>query len=188
MRDDERALVARMQAGDREALGEIYRTYARRVYAFALRRLRDPVEAEDVCQDVFVEVARSIGSFEGRSSLATWILGIAHHEVCNQRRCLCRRPVSLEEQASEASPSNAASIDRQVDAARALARCSDVLGHEVGAAHREVFELYLGGARDLATIADTVGRSPQAVKISLFRTRRKLHRRVAGLSEVLEPA
>src|SRR5690606_33021044 len=74
---EEREIVARMQAGDREAFGEVYEQYAQRVFAFALRRLRDRDEAEDVCQDVFVEVARSIGSFQGRSKLGTWILGIA---------------------------------------------------------------------------------------------------------------
>lgn len=188
MREEDRDVVARMQAGEREALGEVYLQYARRVYAFALRRLRDPDEAEDVCQDVFVEVSRSIRSFQGRSALGTWILGIAHHEVCNRRRRLQRRPLSLEDGAAEPPSSLAAPVDRQVDASRTLARCAEVLGREVGAAQREMFELHLGGAPDMAAIADAVGKSRQAVKISLFRTRRQLHDRVAGLSELLSPA
>lgn len=174
-----------MQAGEREALGEAYRLYAGRVYAFALRRLRDSHEAEDVCQDVFLAVSRSIRSFQGRSALGTWILGIAHHEVCNRLRHLQRRPLSLDAGSAAAPPSLAAPVDRQVDAARTLARCAEVLGREVGAAQREMFELHLGGTPDLAAIADAVGRSRQAVKISLFRTRRRLHDRVAGLSELL---
>jgi RNA polymerase sigma-70 factor (ECF subfamily) len=187
MRPEDWDVVKRMKAGEREAFGEVYELYARRVYAFALRRLRDADEAEDVCQDVFVEVARSIRSFQGRSALGTWILGIAFHEVCNRRRRSRRRSLSLE--AHGAPPaSQEAPPDRQVDAARVLARCADVLVREVGAAHREMFELQLGGAPDVAAIADQVGKSRQAVKISLFRTRRLLGDRVAGLREILATA
>jgi RNA polymerase sigma-70 factor (ECF subfamily) len=188
MRAEDRAVVERMQAGDREAFGEIYQLYARRVYAFALRRLRDPDEAEDICQDVFVEVARSIRSFQGRSALGTWILGIAFHEVCNRRRRFRRQPVSLDAQDGEAPAALEAPLDQRVDAVRTLARCAEVLGREIGPAHREMFELQLGGAADVATIAEAVGKSRQAVKISLFRTRRQLHARVAGLSELLASA
>ena len=174
MRAEEREIVARMQAGDREAFGEVYEQYAQRVFAFALRRLRDRDEAEDVCQDVFVEVARSIGSFQGRSKLGTWILGIAFHEVCGRRRRVRRRPLLLE-------------VDGEVDAARVLARCVERLGREIGAAQREAFELHLGGAAGVAAIAANLGRSRQAVKISLFRTRRHLHANVPGLRELLAP-
>ena len=54
--------------------------------AFAQKRLADATEAEDVAQDVFLALFRSIDRYEGRSSLLTWIFGIAHHEVCNRFR------------------------------------------------------------------------------------------------------
>jgi len=188
MKPEDRSVVERMQAGERDALGEVYEQYAKRVYAFALRRLRDREEAEDVCQDVFVEVARSIQSFQGRSALGTWILGIAFHEVCNRRRRWSRRPLSLDARGEPPPFAREAPIDSQVDAARALARCTEVLLREIGPSHRQMFELHLGGASDVAAIADAVGKSRQAVKISLFRTRRELHSRVEGLSELLAPA
>lgn len=184
---EEREIVARMQAGDREAFGEVYEQYAQRVFAFALRRLRDRDEAEDVCQDVFVEVARSIGSFQGRSKLGTWILGIAFHEVCGRRRRVRRRPLLLEVDGEAVAFPDEVPLDRQVDAARVLARCVELLGREIGAAQREVFELHLGGAAGVAAIAANLGRSRQAVKISLFRTRRHLHANVPGLRELLAP-
>lgn len=188
MRPEDRHLVERMQAGEREALGEVYELYARRVFAFALRRLRNRDECEDVCQDVFVEVARSIHSFEGRSALGTWILGIAHHEICNRRRRWSRQPVSLDAYPGPLAFSKEAPVDRAVDAARVLARCADVLSSEIGVAHRQMFELQMGGAADMAEIADAVGKSRQAVKISLFRTRQRLGDRVAGLRDLLAQA
>jgi RNA polymerase sigma-70 factor (ECF subfamily) len=188
MKPEDWDVVRRMQTGEREAFGEVYEQYARRVYAFALRRVRDAHEAEDVCQDVFVEVARSIRSFQGRSTLSTWILGIAHHEVCNRQRRWSRRALSLEAQPEPASEADETPLDRRVDALRMLARCVEVLGRDIGEAQREMFELQLGGARDMAAIADAVGKSRQAVKIGLFRTRRQLSDRVEGLRELLASA
>ena len=186
-RSDERALVARMQAGDSSALGTAYEQHAGRVYAFALRRLRDSAEAEDLCQDVFVEVSRSIRSFEGRSALSTWILGIASHEVANRRRRSQREFVSIEDAGELAIPARESPVDDRVDSARLLARCFEVLDREVGPAHRRIFQLHLAGAPDMASIAVTVGKSRQAVKISVFRTRQHLGDRVAGVRELMTP-
>lgn len=183
---EDAALVERMRAGDVEAFGKAYEKYASRVYAFALRRLRNQQEAEDLCQDVFVEVARSIRGFEGRSALSTWILGIASHEVANRYRRSRRAPLSIDAIDELPVSSGAAPVDDQVDSARMLARCADVLSREIGAAHRRIFELHLGGAPDAASIAQSVGKSRQAVKISLFRTRQRLGDRVAGLRDLLE--
>ena len=50
------------------------------------RSLRDPADAADVTQEVFVKVFRNISSFHGEASLRTWIYRIALHEASNQRR------------------------------------------------------------------------------------------------------
>jgi RNA polymerase sigma-70 factor (ECF subfamily) len=174
-----------MRAGDAAAFAEVYERYVGRVHAFALRRLRDVAEAEDACQDVFVEVARSIHGFEGRSKLSTWILGIANHTVVDRLNRLQRERGWGEPAADLAVPSREAPLDDQVDSARVLARCVDVLDHEITPAHRRIFQLHLGGSADMASIANTVGKSRQAVKISVFRTRRHLGHRVAGLRELI---
>ena len=181
----DRDLATCMQAGNVDAFGTAYERYAGRVYAFALRRLRDPTEAEDLCQDVFVEVARSIHGFQGRSTLSTWILGIANHEIANRRRRAHREVVSIDESEELSIPARQAPLDTQVDSARILARCFDMLDREIGPAHRQIFQLHLSGAGDMAAIAVTVGKSRQAVKISVFRTRRLLGTRVAGLRELV---
>src|SRR5258706_13143529 len=80
------ALAARIRRGDQSAFAELHRLYHRRVLAFAQKRLGDATEAEDVAQDVFLALFRSIDRYEGRSSLLTWIFGIAHHQWCNRVR------------------------------------------------------------------------------------------------------
>lgn len=184
MRGRDRALVDRIRGGDPEGWTELYHRHGPSVYRFALRRLRDPHEAEDVRQDVFVQAMRCLGTFEGRSSLSTWLLGIAHHEVTGRRRRqFVRRGPSLDELRTE-PPAPLASLDRQVDAARVLARCAQVVAREASPGQRAVFERHwLGGS--VAEVARAVGRSPQAVKTSLCRTRSWLVGRVPALADLL---
>lgn len=60
-------------AGDEMAFETIYRIHFRRVYSLCLRMLGNPTDAEDVTQDVFVQLYRKIGSFQGDSALSTWL-------------------------------------------------------------------------------------------------------------------
>ena len=83
---EERALVNRIVAGDRESFEELYWLYHQRVFGFALRRVSNPADAEDICQEVFLQIHRSIASYQGRASLSTWIFGIAHNVTCRHYR------------------------------------------------------------------------------------------------------
>jgi RNA polymerase sigma-70 factor (ECF subfamily) len=178
------ALAARVRRGDQQAFAELHRLYHRRVLAFAQKRLGDAVEAEDVAQDVFLHLFRSIGRYEGRSSLATWILGIAHHEVCNRFRRRSVEAIAFEDEAHEiAAP--APSPDQVIDAARALRRCAETLERAVSPAQRKIFALRYGAARSVDAIARETGRSTGAVRIGLLRSRRALDGRVPEVEELL---
>ena len=71
----EAELIAGILAGDSDAFTRLHEQYQTRIYSFALKRLRDPFEAEDVTQEVFLQVFRSLASFEGRSTLLSWMFG-----------------------------------------------------------------------------------------------------------------
>jgi RNA polymerase sigma-70 factor (ECF subfamily) len=178
-REHDMELVQQIVSGDPESFDRLHQLYRDRVYAFALRRLRDPSESEDVCQDVFLQIFRCIGSFEGRSTLLTWIFGITHHQICRRHRR--RGPVTYSIDAPEATEVQAdqVPIDRQVDAARVLADCGRVLAEKVTDAQREVFQLHYKRNLPTRDIAERLGKSKQAVKISLFRTRRTLSAELA---------
>lgn len=79
-------LLAQVARGSEAALEQLYRAVHTRVYAFALKRLRDAVEAADVLNEVMLEVWRHAGRFEGRSQALTWILGIANHKAMDALR------------------------------------------------------------------------------------------------------
>src|SRR5438093_1497423 len=70
-------LVARARAGDLEALEALYRAFETPVYNLARRMLRHPEEAEDVLQETFLEVVKSIRSYRGEGPLWAWIRNIA---------------------------------------------------------------------------------------------------------------
>ena len=83
---EEAALIADLRAGSEEAFSWLITRYHQPIYSLLARTVRDPADAADLTQDVFVKVFRGIGSFHGESSLRTWIYRIALHEGLNQRR------------------------------------------------------------------------------------------------------
>ena len=185
LRPSERDLVLALRAGHPEAFETLDREYRERVRRFAWKRLRDPVEADDVCQDVFLDVHRSIRSFEGRSSFTTWLFGIANHQVHRRFRRRGRDTISLESQAIEEMVGEWPRIEERVDAVRALEQLDLALEQNVAPRHRAIFHLRYGAGRSTRDIANEVGRSNQSVKISLFRTRRTLEAASLNVGELL---
>jgi len=79
-------LARRFVAGDHAAFDELVRRHRDGIYRFVRWHLGAPGgEAEDVTQDVLIEVFRCLPRYEGRSRLRTWMLGLAHN-LCRQRR------------------------------------------------------------------------------------------------------
>jgi RNA polymerase sigma-70 factor (ECF subfamily) len=79
-------LAARFVAGERWAFDELVRRHRDGIYRFVRWHLgAPPSEAEDVTQDILIEVYRSLPRYEGRSRLRTWVFGLAHN-LCRQRR------------------------------------------------------------------------------------------------------
>ena len=73
-------LAQQSAGGDADAFEQLYRRHFRRVYALCLRMLGDPTQAEDLTQDVFVNLFNKIGSFRGESAFTTWL----HRMTVNQ--------------------------------------------------------------------------------------------------------
>src|ERR1035438_10054013 len=72
--EDDPSLLARVQSGDEQAMASIYDRYSRVVYSVALRVLRDPASAEDVLQEVFMQIWRNPSSCTAaRGSLGGWL-------------------------------------------------------------------------------------------------------------------
>jgi RNA polymerase sigma-70 factor (ECF subfamily) len=87
----EAGLVERCRAGDPVAFARLVALHEGMVFNLAVRLLGDAEEARDVAQDVFLQVYRMLGRFEGRSSLKTWIYRIVMNHCRNRQRFWRRR-------------------------------------------------------------------------------------------------
>ena len=88
---DDMRLVARVRAGDQQALSQLYDRYSGVVYGVALRILQDTGAAEDILQDVFLQLWRRPDAFDSsRGSLTAWLAVIARHRSIDRLRR--RRP------------------------------------------------------------------------------------------------
>src|SRR5437899_1143891 len=83
--------------GDAKAFEFIYRSYCDFVYRICLRMLRDPVEAEDAAQDVFVCLLRKISTFRGESAFSSWLYRLTENSVLMRFRKKKHRWIPLEE-------------------------------------------------------------------------------------------
>jgi len=86
------ALMERVCGGDREALGVLFRRYARAVRSVAYRILRDEAEADDLLQDVFLFINRKCGIFDPtKGSARSWVVQMTYHRAIDRRRQLMSR-------------------------------------------------------------------------------------------------
>jgi RNA polymerase sigma-70 factor, ECF subfamily len=87
----EAQFIARLVARDETAFNELVLTYERRVFSLVFRMLGRRDEAEDLSQEVFVQVFKAIDQFRGDSKLSTWIYRIAVNLCKNKTKYLARR-------------------------------------------------------------------------------------------------
>jgi RNA polymerase sigma-70 factor (ECF subfamily) len=101
----ERSLVQRAQEGDGQAFGTLFELHKKRVYSVCLLMTKDVAEAEDLTQEAFLQVFRTISTFRGDSAFSTWLYRIAVNTVLMKlRRRKSRAALSLSEPVSPVSP------------------------------------------------------------------------------------
>ena len=176
MRETE--LLLRLRAGDARAFEDLVIAYQHRVFGIALRMLGRRAEAEEIAQDVFLRVHRSIGGFRGDAKLSTWLYAITSRLCLNRLASADRRFTHAGEevivQLRDERPDPTTALERREREAmlqRALAELPDdrrivvVLRDLEGLTYEE--------------IAETLG-------LELGTVRSRLHRARAELREKLE--
>jgi RNA polymerase sigma-70 factor (ECF subfamily) len=123
--EEEAKLVARLIARDERAFNTLVKAYERRVFALVLRMIGNRAEAEDLAQEVFVQVFKAVGSFRGESKLSTWIYRIAINLCKNRTKYLRVRHASEQDELEavaerlpigDAPRANVAHVDRPDEA------------------------------------------------------------------------
>jgi RNA polymerase sigma-70 factor (ECF subfamily) len=164
-------LLGRVACGDQGAMRILFANHQVSVYRFALRRLHDRTLAEDVTSEVFLEVWRNAGRFEGRSAVSTWILGIARHKVFSARPRFAH--VALEDDMLEATGDGGEDPGAALqagDRASVLRHCITRLSHE----HREIIDLVYYQEQSVDAVATILGIPHNTAKTRVFYARKRL--------------
>lgn len=169
--DAERQMIARIAGGDRQALTDLYGRYRQPLLRFLLQVTPDYGLAEELLQDTLVAVWRGAGSFAGRSSVQTWLLGIARRQAHNTLR---QRGLPL----ADASQLERLPASHQEPESLALARANreelQAAFDRLAPLHREVLALTFVHELSYPELAKTLGIPVGTVKSRLSNAKRAL--------------
>jgi len=183
--DVEAKLIERLIARDERAFNELVTAYGRRVSALVLRMLGNRAEAEDLTQEVFVQVFKAIGTFRGESKLSTWIYRIAVNLCKNRSKYLRVRHANEQDELEavaeriplgDAQRSNTGHIERpdEAMAGRQVEKIVQDAILKIDPAFREC--LILRDVEELSyeEIEQITGLAAGTVKSRIFRARAQL--------------
>jgi RNA polymerase sigma-70 factor, ECF subfamily len=164
-------LIRRIAAQDQVALCGLYARHQTRVFRFLLRLVRQEAIAEELSNEVFMEVWRNAGRFEGRASATTWLLSIAHHRAVSALRRRREESWNEEEAAEIADDQDDPEMELQkTDKAAILRRCLENLSPE----HREVIDLVYYHEMSIGEVSSIVGIPESTVKTRMFYARKRM--------------
>jgi RNA polymerase sigma-70 factor (ECF subfamily) len=177
---EEANLVRRVQAKDEIAFKEIVERYQTKVFSIIYGILRNHNDAEDIAQQVFAKIYFSIGNFDFRSSLLTWIYKITVNECYDYlRKKRVRKLVyesdfseedSLQMENSQSARDHKAPVDETLEQRDLLMKLLSKISEE----DRSLMLLKEVEGRSVEELAEMTGMNENTIKVKLFRTRQKL--------------
>lgn len=176
------ALIASAREGDERAFAELVRLHAARISRLVARFVRSRVELEEICQDVFIELHRCLGRFDGRAPFEHWLCRIATRRCYDHLRRRYRRRwlTSLEalmsggfEPGPDADDFNTGAGDPRLDALRAAIR-------RLPPEQQTIITLLELEEHSVREVAALTGWSEGNVKVRAHRAREALRRALLG--------
>lgn len=177
---DEALLVRRVQAKDEIAFREIVERYQSKVFSIIYGILRNHNDAEDIAQQVFAKIYFSIGNFDFRSSLLTWIYKITVNECYDYLRKKRVRKLVYESDFSEEDAlqmeNSQTAVDLNAPVDETLERRDLLLKmlSKVSEEDRMLMLLKEVEGHSVEELAQMTGMNENTIKVKLFRTRQKL--------------
>jgi len=174
-------LIARIAGGDALAMRTLFARHHTPVYRWLRRMVRDEGLVDDLLSEVFLDVWRHAGSFEGRSSVSTWLLAIARHKALSARRRRVDAELDEEIAAEICDPADDPEISLlKKDQAELLRQGIGNLPHK----HREVLDLVYYHGKSVKEVAEITGAPEATIKTRMFHARRKLAELVPAIGEL----
>jgi len=173
-RSQDTELAARCVGGDRAAQRELFQASRLAVHHTLFRILGSNQDMDDVLQETFLEVFRSLPRYEARASLVTWCCAIAAHVALGHLRGRRSPTVELSDELPAATPDA-----ERVAMARVVARRLYIALDRIDPVQRVAFALAVIDGRSLQEVADMTDASLSAGKTRVWRARKELDRLAA---------
>jgi len=167
----DRELVGRVATGDRAAVRLLFMRHHARIYRFVARQTGSESMADDIANEVFLELWRQAPAFEGRTEVSTWLLGIARFKALSHLRK--RKEEWIDDDDAAAVPDTADTPEVAVmkdNKGAALRRMIDALPEE----HKTVIDLAYYHGRSVTEIGEILSIPVATVKTRMFYARKKL--------------
>jgi RNA polymerase sigma-70 factor (ECF subfamily) len=170
-------LIRQIAGGHKLAMRALFARHQVKVYRFALRIVRDAAVADDVVSETFIDAWQHAERFEGRSSVSTWLLGIARHKALTAAN---RRPTeSLDCEQAQSVVDTANDPEAELgdkDRGAVIRRCLQSLSPE----HAEIIDLVYYQEKSIKEIVEILGIPENTVKTRMFYARKRLAALVAA--------
>jgi RNA polymerase sigma-70 factor (ECF subfamily) len=170
---EDRELVQRCQSGDERAFERLFLRHRGSVTRLVYRMLGPTPELEDLVQEVFVQVLRSLHGFRDEARFSTWLYRVALNVVLMHRRATGRRPRLVDEAKGEPAVDLAPSAHEALETRRRVEAFYSLLGR-LSEKKRTVFVLHELEGLTPARIGEIVGAPVLTVRTRLFYARREL--------------
>lgn len=165
------ALIDSIAAGSRLAMQALFTRHKVRVYRFVMRLVGDHAVAEDLINDVFLEVWLKAERFEARSSVSTWLLAIARYKSLSALRMQSYEEMDENAAAAIEDPADNPEVIAQLkDRSAIIRKCL----RQLSPAHREILDLVYYHEKSVAEVGEVVGISQSTVKTRMFYARKQM--------------
>lgn len=163
--------MARLSAGDADAMSELYARHQRAVFTYLVRLTSHPSVAEDLLQETFIRVYRGRQAYQPSSRFRTWLFTIARHLAVDHFR---RQQIAWEEDPAALDAAVASErAEHRVEASELVERLERALA-QLSPKQREVILLSRFAGMDAAEVARVTDSTPGAVRVELHRALRRL--------------
>ena len=181
---DDQHYINQVIKGDTNAFAALVDHYKDMVYTLALKMVKNREEAEEVAQDTFIKVYKSLDKFKGESKFSTWLYKVAYNTCLDRLKKHNREKtvVTIDDYA-EYGVTTICNIFESIEAKerkQLIQQCLDLLPGE----DSFLLTLYYFEEQSVNEISKIIGISTNHVKIRLFRSRKKL---TAVFKQHLEP-
>lgn len=172
---DDTYYIERILKGETDCFACLIDKYSCQVYSLIVKIVRNREDAEELCQDTFIKVFRTLSSFKGKSSFSTWIYRIAYNTAISKTRHRKQDFLSIEEEQlsniSEEMVTNALGRTSNEEQLRSL----DMAMEKLPPNERALISLFYLKEKTIEDVATITGLTESNVKTKLHRIRKKLY-------------